>query len=206
MSPQTLTRRPLVIYGAGGHGRVVADAAAAAGAKVLGYLDDQPERYIEEGIRLFDPAAPELEEAAIIVAIADNRTRRTIAERLGAQGRPLQSVAHPAASRSRLAEIGKGTFLGPQTAVSTGARVGEGVIISSGAIVEHHARLGAWSQVGPGAVLGEKVELGEAATIGLGARVLPGVRIGARADVAAGAVVARDVPDDATVADLSGPG
>jgi len=65
---------PLVIYGAGGHGRVVADAARAAGLELLGFLDDAaPPAAADE--TLLDAADPRLKAAGFIVAIGDNATR-----------------------------------------------------------------------------------------------------------------------------------
>lgn len=211
---------PLVIYGAGGHGRVVADAALAAGMKVLGFVDDSP-AYDPKEFDEPDPEAPasydlplsqtgtakrvyalddpRLDEAVFIAAVGDNQARLNIMTKLLAAGRPLANVVHPSAIVSRFAELGQGVFVGPQAVVNTGAQIGDAGLINTSAVVEHHCELGEAVHVAPTAALGGGVKLGPLTLVGLGAKVLPGLELGQACTVAAGAVVTRNAPEQCTL-------
>ncbi|MBI1368145.1 MAG: acetyltransferase [Planctomycetes bacterium] len=196
-----MSQQPLIIYGAGDHGRVVADAAAAAGWHVRGFLDDRiatdttigPFRVIGSGDQVgeFD--------ARIIVAVGDNAARcRCVAALLHA-GANITSVVHPSAQVSPSAVIEAGVFIGPLAVVNAESVIDGGAIINSGAIVEHHNRIGSATHVAPGAVLTGRCTVGARALIGARAVLLPGLCVGDDAIVGAGAVVTSDVPAGATV-------
>jgi UDP-N-acetylbacillosamine N-acetyltransferase len=190
----------LIIYGAGGHGLVVGDAATAAGWQVCGYVDANPKVKGCGPWPLLDANVPGHPDAAAVVAIGDNDHRRLLCQQLAQQGRVLATVVHPRACVSALAVLGRGVYVGPGAIINAEAQVGDGVIINSGAIVEHHCRIGPYAHIAPGAALGGNVRIGTLTLVGLGARVLPVVCIGANCTIGAGAVVIRDVGDHHTLA------
>jgi sugar O-acyltransferase (sialic acid O-acetyltransferase NeuD family) len=191
--------RALVIYGGGGHGMVVADAAAAAGWKVIGFVDDNPRARAAEFRPILEPDSTAATNATAIVAIGDNCVRQRAMARLVETGRELVNVIHPSACVSPLATFGRGVFIGPRAVVNAGAVLGDGAIINSGAIVEHHCHIGAFAHIAPGAVLGGAAQVGALTLVGLGASVLPVIRIGERSIVGAGAVLIGDIGDHITV-------
>ena len=186
---------PLVVYGAGDHGLVVADAARAAGLEVLGFVDDAdlPER------NLLDPDLPALATAAFVVGIGDNAARLAVARRLLEQGKTLVNVLHPDAAVSPEARLGRGVFVGAQAVVGPEARLEDAVLVNSAAVAEHHCVLEAGVHLAPAAALGGRVKVGQATLVGLGAKVLPGVTLGKNCVVGAGAVVVRDAGDGVTL-------
>lgn len=186
----------LVIYGAGDHGQVVADAAHAGGSEVLGFLDDAPTANTRD---LLDKDDPLLAAAVFIVAIGNNTARLQVTQRLLEEGRVLTNIIHPDATVSPQAELGQGVYVGPQAVVGPAAQIGDAVIINSAAVVEHHAQLAPGVHVAPAAALAGRVTVGRETLVGLGARVLPGINLGANAIVGAGAVVTRDIPDHIAV-------
>lgn len=185
----------LLIFGAGGHGRVVADAALAAGAKALLASDRNPAMWQGEllpGIPLHRPdAAVSTQATALHVAIGHNAARERESQVLGLQR--LHTVCHPAASVSPLAQLGAGSFVAAQAVVAPGARLGLGVIVNHGAVVDHDCRLGDFAHIAPGALLGGDVHIGPGVLIGAGAVVLPGRSVAAGAVVGAGAVVRENI-------------
>lgn len=189
----------IVIYGAGQHGRVVAEAAQLRWPDShLVYLDDAPNAEAPEGYDLIhlDDVPP---NTSVALGVGDNHARERITSRLHDLNHPLLLVAHPDISFSPTADPGSGAFFGPRCIVHTAARIGKASIINSGAIVEHDCYVGDFAHIAPGAVLGGGAQVGCCALVGLGARILPGVRIGANAIVGAGAVVTEDVPPKCTV-------
>ena len=189
----------LLIFGAGGHGRVVADAALGAGAwsRVIA-SDRDPQRCRGEllpGVPLL-PIDEALAAAdGVHVAIGDAASRRKEAVSLAAK--PLATVVHPRASVSSHAAIGAGCFVAAQAVVAPGARLGSAVIVNHGAVVDHDVRVGDFCHVAPLAALGGGADLGTDVLVGSGASVLPGVRVAAGVVIGAGAAVCED---------LAGPG
>jgi len=201
-----VTPRRLLVYGAGGHGKVVADVASSAGFEVLGFIDDAPPRQAMkiwglpvsswEQIRA---RRPELGDVAVALGIGDNRARQRCYERVTAEGLLVPALVHASAVVATTATIGPGAVVMALAAVNPDAAVGEGAILNTGCVVEHDCRVGRFAHLSPNSALGGEVRIGDWAHLGLGAVVLPGIVVGAGARVGAGAVVHRDVPDGATV-------
>ncbi|QDU33681.1 UDP-N-acetylbacillosamine N-acetyltransferase [Poriferisphaera corsica] len=189
----------LLIYGAGGHGHVIAEAAKLAGFQVLGFVDDEAKLGDEMSLPLFQLNDERVVGAAIIVAVGDNLARRRITSDLVASGRHLANVVHPSAMVSESVGMGQGVFVGAGSIINSCAFLRDGVVINSGAVVEHHCQVNEYAHVGPGCVMGGGVSVGTCAMVGLGSRVLPRVKIGAYATIGAGAVVTTDVRESARV-------
>ena len=108
-----VTERALVVFGCGGHGRVVADASRAAGRAARGFLDDAPDLpetidgypLLGGGERLDEPRFVDAHD--FVVAIGDCRTRRSLCERILARGGRLATVVHPNAVIAPDVEIGR---------------------------------------------------------------------------------------------------
>jgi sugar O-acyltransferase (sialic acid O-acetyltransferase NeuD family) len=185
----------LLIFGAGGHGRVVADAARAAGATGLLASDRNPTLCHGEllpGIPLHRPDTPAPAQAtALHVAIGHNAARERESQALGPQR--LRTVCHPAASVSPFAQLGAGSFVAAQAVVAPGARLGLGVIVNHAAVVDHDCRIGDFAHIAPGAVLGGQVHIGERVLVGSGAVVQPSLSVVADVIIGSGAVVCRNI-------------
>lgn len=199
----------LVIIGAGGHGKVVAELARHAGFLPAAFVDvtrhgevaepggtrilmTQVEYFeaIESGQVPFGPHAT--------VAIGDNATRLDMFHQLKRHVN-LPTLIHPSAVVSVSAELGFGTHVCPMVVVHPSAWVGHATILNTRCVVEHDCVVGDGVHISPGAVLCGGVQVGDGAWVGAGAVVIPGVRIGENAIVGAGTVVIRDVPAGAKV-------
>jgi sugar O-acyltransferase (sialic acid O-acetyltransferase NeuD family) len=185
----------LLILGAGGHGRVVADAALSQGTwRHLTATDRDPSRCtgeLQPGIPLADPAQALPVATAIHVAIGDARARQAEAEAVGTS--LLASVIHPHATVSNTAQVGAGSFLAAQCVVGPDARLGLSVIVNHGAVVDHDVAVGDFSHIAPRAALGGGARIGRRVLVGAGASVLPGITICDDVTIGAGAVVRGDV-------------
>lgn len=194
----------LLVIGAGGHGRVVADAALTSGWSTVAFLDD---RRSELGAPLGLPIVGTLQDlptqrqqfSAAVVGIGDAAARLEILARCRAAGFELATVVHARACVSRFATIGPGSVVFAQAAVNPGAKIGEGCIINTGATVDHDCVLGDGVHICPGAHLGGNVQIADRAWIGIGAVVRQGIALGREVMVAAGATVVADVSAGVTV-------
>jgi len=189
-----------ILFGAGGHAKVVLEAwRAAHPAGEIVVLDDDPAAIGRHllGVALAGGRSwldHNWADAPVIPAIGDNDKRAALIETLKAMGRGLASVVHPTAIVSPTATIGVGSFLAPGAIVNAESQLGEGVIINTGASVDHDCRIGTAAHIAPGARLCGGVTVGPRALIGTGSAVIPGIAIGECAVIGAGSVVLREVP------------
>lgn len=194
----------LAILGAGGHGKVIADAAVLSGWTPVFFDDAWPTL---RGVGPWEvngdsdallSAGTEFDSA--VVAIGVNSIRLARQRALEEAGVPMATVYHPSAVISPFAEVGQGSVILAGAILNAFAVVGRGCILNTGSTVDHDCRLADGVHVSPGANLGGNVCIGEATSVGIGAAIKPGVTIGGQSVVGAGAAVIGDVPDHTTVA------
>lgn len=199
------TPQNLLIVGAGGHGKVVAETAAASGQwQRIAFLDNQvPPQHHVVGFPVLgnDGHAASLlaDYPNLVVAIGDQARRLTLSVQFEAQGFVLANVIHPTAVVSPSSQIGPGTVVFANVVVNASAQIGKACILNTASVIEHDNRLGDGVHISPNATLAGTVSVGTRSWIGASATVLPGVQIGAQCIVGAGAVVCHSVPDNQTV-------
>ncbi|MCY7294368.1 acetyltransferase [Alteromonas sp. a30] len=196
------SKPPLVIVGAGGHGKVVADAAHAQGGfDTVSFLDDRFESLpIQIGFPVIgnDSLIPELivQGCQFIIAIGDNDVRAEKYQALCKAGADLATVIHPSATVASSVRLGRGVVVLAGAIINASATVADNVIINTGAIVEHDCYIGANTHIAPKSALTGGCSVGESCLIGVGASVIPGKTIGNRVTVGAGAAVTQNIPDN----------
>jgi sugar O-acyltransferase (sialic acid O-acetyltransferase NeuD family) len=194
----------LIVYGAGGHGKVVADAAQRSGWNNILFVDDRWPQVERAGYWPVIGSGNELlrhlsGNDQVAVAIGDCRVRLGRVRSLLAQDVRLATVVHPNAVVSDYALIGEGTVVFAGAVVNVDSRLGMACIVNTGALVDHDCEISDGVHISPGACLAGGVAVGEASWIGMGARVRERVNIGAGVVVGAGSVVLKPVPDGSTV-------
>jgi len=200
----------LLVIGAGGHGRVVADAAFAGGQYgSIAFLDD---RFEECKSALGKPVMGPISAASIyltefsdaVVAIGDNVLRLELIKKLLLLGFNLPAIIHPKAYIGMDVNLGSGAVVLANAVVNTGSILGDGVIINTGATVDHDNVIGDGVHISPGAHLAGEVSVGECSWIGTGAAIIVQVKVGVHSIIGAGAVVIRNVPDRVTLVGVPG--
>lgn len=193
----------LLVVGAGGHGKVVADSALEMGRwSRIGFVDDRSEHLRQvAGVpvigRLADLESLRDEWSAAVVAIGDARQRLEILRTIRGLGFELPVIVHPSAVVSRWVTVGTGTVIFAKAAINAGTTIGDGCIVNTGATVDHDCQLGDGVHVCPGANLAGNVIVGTRSWIGIGSAIRQGISIGRDVMLGAGSVVVRDVPDEA---------
>ena len=197
----------IVVYGAGGHAKVVLDVLEKAGAcAIAGLLDDSVglAGEMRSGYRVLGGSAlfqGLIDEGVkgIIVALGDNLRRRAVFDAARASGFELVSAIHPSSLLGSRVRIGAGCVLVAGVVVNVDAEIGDNVIVNTSASVDHDCRIGAHVHLSPGVRLAGRVTVGAFTHIGIGAVVLPNLSIGKHCIVGAGSVVREDVPDGMVV-------
>ena len=187
--------RSLLILGAGGHAKVVAETALASGdASSVIFLDDRTDAPLAQALE------PDMLKRcpAAVVAIGHASTRLHWLEQLSLAGYALPVLIHPTAWVSPSACLAPGSVVLAQAAVQAQACIGKSVILNTGCSVDHDVHLADGVHICPGARLAGGVHVGIRSWIGIGACVIQQVRIGADVTVGAGAAVVQDLPEGIT--------
>lgn len=189
-------KRQWIVFGAGGHGMVVAESIELMGDEVVCFWDDDQSKKSCNGYMVVNHDNVFSEDLQVVIAIGNNEIR----QRIAAKGlRTDYPVIHPAALISRSASIAAGTMVMPGAIVNAQAKIGKHCILNTNSSVDHECVIGDFVHIAPAATLAGNVEVGEGSMIGMGAVVLPHVKIGKWCKIGAGSVVINDVPDGRTV-------
>lgn len=177
----------IYIYGASGHGLVVADIARACGYDDIIFVDDGDNKYSSfEDIK-------RTSGIPIAFGVGSNAIRAKLFEKVQNSGFEIVSLVHPTAIISSSATIGKGTVVMPNVVVNAKATIGDGVILNTSCVVEHECVIENYVHISPNVALAGDVKVGEFTHIGIGSNVIQGIIIGNNTVVGAGSTVVKNI-------------
>lgn len=196
--------QPIVVWGAGGHALVVADALALCGSTVSAFLVDTSVPLPQSRVALH-PIVTGISAIEIYLTTMPTGTRAIVA--IGMLGRVRTDrraylagfgiastlLFHPTATISRSAQFGSGVQVLAGAHVGPSCFLGNDVIVNTGAIVEHDVHIGQGCDIAPGAIILGAAEIGDNCVIGAGATILPKLSIAPDTTIGAGAVVVRSI-------------
>ena len=198
---------PLVIVGAGGHGRETLDVVEAINHQnhlwhFVGFIDDGP--VVQDRLDRRDAGLvhrDEIDPAVVryVVGIGDPMIRSHLAAEMDHAGFTAATLIHPAATVGSDNRLGAGVVLAAHATVTTNVTLGSHTQLNIGATVSHDCEVGHAVTISPGAYVNGSCHLDDHVVLGTGAIVTPGHYIGAETVVGAGAVVVDDIPVGITV-------
>jgi sugar O-acyltransferase (sialic acid O-acetyltransferase NeuD family) len=199
----------VVIIGAGGHAREVAEvlrdqAQRNSDISLLGFVVDDPGTHspmVKDLPVLGDWSwfgGADRAEIAIVCAVGQPQIRRRMVERAISLGLSFFNAISPQAYVSPDAKVGEGIMMAANSVASTDSDIGDHVIINVGATISHDTQVGRYCTINPGAHIAGNVLVGEGCYLGLGCNVIQGIKIGAWTTIGAGAAVTRDMPGSVT--------
>jgi sugar O-acyltransferase (sialic acid O-acetyltransferase NeuD family) len=206
--PRSRQVRELLLIGAGGFAREAAEAVRAVNSvspawKLLGFLDDSPERQgtTVSGSPVLGPIemAHDRPDAALIICTGrpDNYiSRRQIVERLGFDDDRYATVIHPTASVGSTCRVGPGTVLLGHVDLTVDVTIGRHVAVMPQVILTHDSTVEDFATLAAGVRVGGGCHVADGAYIGQAACLRELTTIGRRAMVGMGSVVASDVPPE----------
>lgn len=194
----TQPKKQLLILGAGGHGRVISDIAAAVGCYYsIKYLDDREVPGLPVVGRIAD-YVKYLDEADFVVAIGSNSVRERIQNEMTAAGASIATLIHPSVIIGSNVSVGEGTVVMPGAVLVSNACVGKGCIVNTCSTVDHDNVMEDFSHISAGVHLGGTAHIGRRTFVGIGATVSSNVTVCADCLIGAGAVVIHDVTEPGT--------
>ncbi len=181
--------KQIYIYGASGHGLVVADIARACGYEKIIFVDDGDNEHTS-----FDEIE-QTDKMPLALGVGNNNIRAKLFEKVKNRGFEILTLIHPSSIISPSAVIGAGAVIMPNVAVNAKAIIGDGAILNTGCIIEHECVVEDFVHISPNAALAGNVKVGKMTHIGIGSCVIQGINIGTGSVVGAGSVVIKDIGD-----------
>ncbi|KKN23956.1 hypothetical protein LCGC14_0899710 [marine sediment metagenome] len=182
------------LFGAGGHGRVVAQQIIARWpAAKLCFGDTRKPCGIDvNGVPVTFAAAEHVKEGHLIVTIGDNVLRCRLQRAATASGVEMgYFIADP--ERFFALPPGGGSMILAGAIVTSNVRIGAGVIVNSGAIIEHDSDIGDFCHLAPGSILAGGTVLGPRVFVGAGARIINEAHIPGDTVIGAGSTVVSSI-------------
>lgn len=182
----------LIIIGASGQGKVVADIAKLIGYKDIVFLDNNTEINECEGVPVMGPdtLAAEL-DGELFIAVGNSAIRERLMDRNSERVFPV--LIHPKAVVAEDVTIGSGSVVMAGAVINPGAIIGRGAIVNTSSSIDHDCVLGDYVHVAVGAHLCGTVIVGNKTWIGAGAIISNNVNLCEECTIGAGAVVIKDL-------------
>ena len=192
----------LIIIGASGHGKVVADIAIKMNKwQSIAFLDDDESIKTSMGLEVIGRTADAFtykDEADFFVAIGSNTTREKIQEKLIEQGINVICLIHPSAVIGTNVEIGFGSVVMAGVVINSSSRIGNGCIINTSSSLDHDNMIEDYVHISPGVRTAGSVSIGKGTWLGIGSVVSNNVNMCSGCKVGAGAVVVKDITKPGT--------
>ena len=190
-------KRKLLIIGAGGHGKVIADIALKMCKwEIIEFLDDNQNLTNSLGLRIIGKTTEfidYIDEYDFFVAIGDNKIRKEKQERLEKAGASIPKLIHPSAQIAEEVSIGYGTAVMAGVIINSSTNIGKGCIINTGSTIDHDNHIHDFVHVSPGSNLAGNVEVGEECWLGIGCTLINNIKITKGSIIGAGSVVVKHI-------------
>ena len=192
----------LLIIGASGHGKVVADIALKMNRwQHISFLDDDENITSALGIKVVGKSADAfnyIKEYDIFVAVGNNVTRERIQEQLKIRGASVPVLVHPSVILGERVELGSGTVVMPGVVINCCTQIGKGCIVNTGATIDHDNVIEDYVHISPGVNIAGTVKVGKGTWLGIGSTVSNNVNITSCCKLGAGAVAVKDIIEPGT--------
>lgn len=193
-------QKKVVIFGASGHAKVIADIVKKSGDELVGFLDDNVELH---GKTIFDNKAvlgstqeidvEKYNDCYFVIGIGSNKVREIINNKY--PNLKWYTAIHPNAVIANDVCIGDGTVIMAGTVINPGTMIGKHCIINTCSSLDHDNILEDYVHVSPGAHLAGTVKVCEKSWICAGVTVINNITIGSNNIIGAGATVIKNIED-----------
>lgn len=196
--------KKVVILGAGGHAKSIADIVLKSNDEVIGFLDDN----LEKGTIIIESKNIQVigrieevtkiekdEDIFFIIGIGKNNIRENIANKYNLK---YYTAIHPTSVIAEDVNIGEGTAIMANTVINVSSNVGKHCIVNTGTIVEHDNTIEDYVHLSPNVTLSGTVKVGKCTHLGTGTKVKNNITITSDVTVGVGGVVVKDINEKGT--------
>lgn len=180
--------KTIAIYGASGHGKVVANIAKLNGYDDVFFIDDFKNEYLS-----FNDFVSQNLSIPIALGIGDNHMRSKVYLKCLNNGIEVKTLTHPNAILSACVSVGNGTIIMANVVINVDTTIGKGCIINTACVLEHDNYVDDFSHISPNVSAAGSVNIGKYTHIGIGSCLIQGISIGRESTIGAGSVVLRDI-------------
>ncbi|QKS72608.1 acetyltransferase [Paenalkalicoccus suaedae] len=192
----------LLIIGASGHGKVIADIALKMNKwQSIAFLDDNESLKSSMGLDVIGKskdAISHINDYDIFVGIGNNDTRKEVQENLEDEGATIPVLVHPNAVIGEQVGVATGSAIMAGVVINCCTKIGKGCIINTGATIDHDSVIENFVHVSPGSHLAGTVRVGQGTWLGIGSVVSNNLKISGSCKIGAGTVVVRDITEVGT--------
>lgn len=200
------TKLPVIILGAGGHAKVVADVLVLSGYKVLGLISpDEKKGSFCFGIKVLGDdeviltyGADEVLLANGIGSLPNVNLRWDLAKRFRDKNYRFVNVIHPSAIISEDVKLEEGVQIMAGSVIQPGTYIGKDTIINTAANVDHDCQISQNCHISPGVTLSGNVKIKDGTHLGTGTVVIQNIEVGKNCIIAAGSVIYKNIDDNIT--------
>jgi len=187
--------KDIIIIGAGGHAKVIADIIEKNGDNLVGFLDDNNDiqnRVIFKDKKVIGTTSDieKYKDLYFIIGIGNNVVRKKISEKYSLN---WYTAIHPNAIIANCVSIGEGSVVMAGAVINTYTTIGKQCIINTNSSIDHDNVIGDYVHVSPGATLAGTVTVKDLNWICAGSTIINNVIIEEGNVIGAGAVVLRDI-------------
>lgn len=186
----------LIIIGAGGHGKVVANIAMLNGYKEIYFMDDDTsKKYIGKYqiIGTTKDINRYKNEYDFFIAIGNNETRKKLTMLLLDNDIQLVSLIHPSAVIDNTVQIGYGVVVMANAVINADTKIGNNVIVNTASSIDHDCIINDYVHVSPGVHIAGNVHIGEKTWLCIGSSIINNISVSRNCIIGAGSVVLRNI-------------
>ena len=191
--------KQIVIIGASGHGKVVADIARNNGYTKILFLDDKENLAECGGYKVVGKINDFINyDCDFFVAIGNSSIRQKIQIELENSNKSIVTLIHPSTTIADTVEIGNGTVVMAGAVINSSTQIGKGCIINTCSSVDHDNIIGDYVHISVGAHTAGTVVIGNSTWLGIGAVVSNNLTICDNCMIGAGSVVVNNLTESGT--------
>lgn len=146
-----------VVYGGGGHARVIGDAIKLNGGRLITYFDDNKDLSSINNIPVLPYHESVEQQAKLIIGIGNNEVRRNIAKYIVHE---FGTLIHPKATVADNVVIGEGSIILAGAVIQSGVIIGKHVIVNANVTVDHDAIIEDFCCIYPNSYIGGSAKIG----------------------------------------------
>ncbi|WP_242214364.1 acetyltransferase [Bacillus cereus group sp. BfR-BA-01383] len=192
-------KKKLLIIGASGHGKVIADIALKMNKwQSIAFLDDKENVKSSMGIEIIDKSASVskyIDDYDFFVGIGNNVIREKIQRQLETEEASIPVLIHPSAIIGEQVYLEAGTVVMAGAVINCCTKIGKGCIINTASTVDHDNVIEDYVHISPGAHLAGTVNIGRGTWLGIGSIISNNINITGGCRIGAGTVVVKDITE-----------